>query len=136
MRRRQYRRSGFHCVRAFGWQLDYRADGWLPLGVREGWWGGWHVLQLGRFGCVTFGRLAKPLRPVTVTITADTSRFSAALRAAARAGRESNAELQSHLLFRARIRLERAAGLAYVDELLDDMCADLGIDRRDVGGTR
>lgn len=23
-------------VRAFGWQIDYRPDGWLPLSVREG----------------------------------------------------------------------------------------------------
>lgn len=53
MRRRIY------AARAFGWQLDYRPDGWLPLGVREGWprEPRWYVLPLGRFGCVTFGRV-------------------------------------------------------------------------------
>lgn len=45
-----------YAVRALGWQLDYRPDGWLPLGVREGWTTGWRVLRLGRFGCVTLGR--------------------------------------------------------------------------------
>jgi hypothetical protein len=48
--------SKIHAVRARGWQLDYRADGWLPLDVRDGraqWW----VWRLGRFGCVTLGRL-------------------------------------------------------------------------------
>jgi hypothetical protein len=48
--------SKVHYTRARGWQLDYRPDGWLPLDVRNGqrrWW----ILRLGRFGCVTLGRL-------------------------------------------------------------------------------
>lgn len=46
-------------VRALGWQLDYRPTGWLPLSIREGRASarGWRVLRLGRFGCVTLGRL-------------------------------------------------------------------------------
>lgn len=53
-------RRRIHAARGFGWQLDYRPDGWLPLGVREGWSREprWYVLRLGRYGCVTLGRLA------------------------------------------------------------------------------
>jgi hypothetical protein len=47
--------SKVHAVRARGWQLDYRPDGWLPLSVREGRHR-WRVWRLGRFGCVTLGR--------------------------------------------------------------------------------
>ena len=43
-------------VRAFGWQIDYRPDGWLPLGVREGW-ERWHVLRVGRCGVITAARM-------------------------------------------------------------------------------
>jgi len=49
-----------HVVRVFGWQLDYRPDGWLPLGVREGTATGWHVLTLGPLGCITLGRVTSP----------------------------------------------------------------------------
>jgi hypothetical protein len=45
-------------VRAFGWQLDYRRDGWLPFSIRYGH-RRWHILQLGRMGCVTLGRLIR-----------------------------------------------------------------------------
>lgn len=55
-------RHRIHAVRALGWQLDYRPDGWLPLGIRGDLgltWSGprWWILPLGRFGCVTLGRL-------------------------------------------------------------------------------
>ena len=44
--------------RAFGWQLDYRPDGWFPLGVRGGWdRDRWHILRLGRVGCATLSRI-------------------------------------------------------------------------------
>ena len=47
-------------VRAFGWQVDYRPDGWLPFSVRHGLRKGrpddWRVLSLGRFGCMTLAR--------------------------------------------------------------------------------
>lgn len=51
-----YAGSGFLGVRAFGYQLDYRADGYLPLSVRGGK-KAWKVLSLGRLGIITFGRL-------------------------------------------------------------------------------
>ena len=44
-------------VRAFGWQLDYRPDGWLPLSIRTGR-REWHVLRLPWGACVTLGRLS------------------------------------------------------------------------------
>ena len=50
--------KSIYALRRFGWQIDYRPDGWLPLGVREGWTTGWHILPLGRFGCITLGRIA------------------------------------------------------------------------------
>ena len=40
-------------VRVFSWQIDYRPDGWLPLGVREGWVR-WLVIPIGK-GCITVG---------------------------------------------------------------------------------
>jgi hypothetical protein len=46
-----------YALRIFGWQLDYRPDGWLPLGVREGWCR-WWICRLGKFGCVTLGPIA------------------------------------------------------------------------------
>lgn len=49
-------RREIYAVRVLGWQLDYRPDGWLPLNVRRGNRDGWHILPLGRFGCVTLGR--------------------------------------------------------------------------------
>lgn len=48
--------NGMVAVRAFGWQLDYRRDPWLPFSVREGK-SDWRILRLGRFGNVTLGRL-------------------------------------------------------------------------------
>lgn len=47
--------SLFVYVLAFGYQADYRQDGWLPPSVREGK-ERWFVLPLGRFGCMTLGR--------------------------------------------------------------------------------
>lgn len=41
-------------VEAFGWQLDYRPGGWLPLDVDDL---DWRIVRLGRFGCITLGRV-------------------------------------------------------------------------------
>ena len=50
----------FIYIRLFGYQLDYRQNGWLPPSVRIlGNPDNWRVLQLGRFGCVTFGALRR-----------------------------------------------------------------------------
>ncbi|GEP38871.1 hypothetical protein NPS01_25340 [Nocardioides psychrotolerans] len=51
--------SAIRAVRAFGWQLDWRPDRWLPLGVREGWPGAprWWILDLGRLGMATLGKV-------------------------------------------------------------------------------
>lgn len=113
----------FRAVRAFGWQLDYRPDGWLPLDVREGTETGWHVLPLGRLGCVTLGRIRKP-GTLTVTLTADTTAFVAAM--------DQVHEGIQMTRWRRRIRGERLAGRAFVDAELDRMCTDLGMDPEQV----
>lgn len=50
-------RARLYGVRVPGWQLDYRPDGWLPFSIRTGRRHDWHVLRLGKLGCVTLGRL-------------------------------------------------------------------------------
>ena len=51
--------------RAFGWQLDWRFDSWLPFSIRTGR-RHWQVLNLGRLGVLTAGRVERPLaRPNT-----------------------------------------------------------------------
>jgi hypothetical protein len=53
-----HRAPGIYAVRAFGWQLDYRANGYLPFSIRHGRRKtAWHILPLGRFGCATLGRV-------------------------------------------------------------------------------
>lgn len=97
-------------LRAFGWQLDYRPDGWLPLGIRGELglsWSGprWHVLRLGPFGCVTLRRL-HPLPPVTADITIDSTQFLSTLEAARDAGLQLAADFE-RLRWQNTIRGER-----------------------------
>ncbi|MDN4173935.1 hypothetical protein QWY28_13320 [Nocardioides sp. SOB77] len=77
------RRRSIYAVRAAGWQLDYRPNGWLPLGVcqerprRWPLWSAvpwptsprWWVLDLGRLGVATAGRLTPPVPDTSATTT-------------------------------------------------------------------
>lgn len=117
------RPTKFRALRRFGWQLDYRPDGWLPLDVRRGHAPGWHVLHLGVLGCITLGRV-RPPRTVTVVLDLDASRYLEQMNQAAIAAREAQAER----IYRDSIAYQRALGLAQVAKLLDDMCHDLGLD--------
>lgn len=70
----------------------------------------------------------KTVRTVTVTITADTTAYVAGIERA----RAAIVEAGSYARFHDRIRRERALGLAYVHEVLDQWLRELGLEREDL----